>query len=485
MNFVLDKDKLVNEIIALNEHQKKTLEYGLSSFLDKFEEIITKHCGRNAIVHTNYNPNIKTILVSQMNGIGDAILLSGFMRELRKAFPTAYIIFVCANNTYDIYQYCPYINEIIAFNINTQDLIKDSVLLAKEKLWDKYIDFAVTPNSGENNKNSLIFNFFSLANECIGYGECNYDHLYTREESESKNLLLGQACTLDFKLLHKHIRFPKEYIHEIPRKMFLLQNLIALNNIDYAVSNTGLEIWYTHEDLNIVNNLLKDIHTKKIVLGIGGSYGAKLYSIQKYIQILNKINNYELKINKQLPVFFISCGKDEERFANEIKNKINNTIILYDKLSLRQTMVLISQSDMYIGNDTGMVHVASLTNKPIIELNCQAKNTDNYFQYYASIFDRFRPWSQNCIILRPKKALGECNTQKYLVTGHCLYGVDIKNDKTIPTNKLKGELGHCINQIQPRQVFEVYKAIIQGNMNADINTNPYLQKLHFKEIIFN
>lgn len=482
---LLDKDKLANELITLNNHQKETLEYSLSNLLDKFDNIITKYCGRNSIVHKNYNPNIKTILVSQMNGIGDAILLSGFMRELRKIFPTAYIIFTCAANTYEIYKYCPYINEIIIFDIKTDDLIKYSVLLAKEKLWDRYIDFAITPNSGENNKNSLIFNYFSLANECIGYGECNYDHLYTREEIEKRNLLLNQPCTLDLKLLHNHIRFPPECIHEVTRKLYLLQNIIALNNINYFIINTNLEIWYDQNDLNAVNNLLQNINTKKIILGIGGSYGAKLYSIQKYIQILKKINTYELKINNQLPMFFISCGKDELEFAKEIHNKIENTIILYNQLSLRQTMVLISQADMYIGNDTGMTHAASLSNKPIIELNCQAKSTDNYFKYYASLFDRFRPWTQNCVILRPKKALGECNTQKYLVVSHCLYGIDLENEKTIPIKNLNGKLGHCINIIQPKHVFEVYKAIIQDNMNADINTNPYLQKLHFKEIILN
>ena len=54
-----------------------------------------------------------TILITQLNGIGDLLLISGFIKNIRYNFPDAYIILVYIGFREDIYTDCPYIDEAI------------------------------------------------------------------------------------------------------------------------------------------------------------------------------------------------------------------------------------------------------------------------------------------------------------------------------------------------------------------------------------
>ena len=102
----------------------------------------------------------------------------------------------------------------------------------------------------------------------------------------------------------------------------------------------------------------------QIIIGIGSSGPTKKWPTEKYIELIKKINNKNIK-------FYLAGGN------NDIENKIANTIIDQVKdnkieslctLSIEEMMPIINSSKLYIGNDTGFMHLSAGLNVPAIGL---------------------------------------------------------------------------------------------------------------------
>ena len=93
---------------------------------------------------------------------------------------------------------------------------------------------------------------------------------------------------------------------------------------------------------------------KNIIIGIGGSGPTVRWSIENWIALIDYLNK-KYKIN-----FIIAGGKDDETNFNLIKEKLNikNIFSLCD-LPLREAIVCMSFGNFFIGNDSGMHHIAA------------------------------------------------------------------------------------------------------------------------------
>ena len=95
-----------------------------------------------------------------------------------------------------------------------------------------------------------------------------------------------------------------------------------------------------------------------ILLIPGASFQAKCYPIDKFIELINKIDAN----------FLIIWGDEaEKKLAKQIFNSSPKVNIM-EKLSLDSLKSLISQVDLVIGSDTGPTHMAWALNVPSISL---------------------------------------------------------------------------------------------------------------------
>ena len=58
---------------------------------------------------------IKKILIVRLDELGDMVLSTPFIREMRRAFPQADISMVVKNDLYELFELCPYVNEIYGY----------------------------------------------------------------------------------------------------------------------------------------------------------------------------------------------------------------------------------------------------------------------------------------------------------------------------------------------------------------------------------
>tara|TARA_B100001029_G_C15048821_1_gene449164 strand:- start:1242 stop:2165 length:924 start_codon:yes stop_codon:yes gene_type:complete len=99
------------------------------------------------------------------------------------------------------------------------------------------------------------------------------------------------------------------------------------------------------------NNLDKNF--KHICLGISASGPTKRWDIQNYIKLASEINK------KTKCKFYLAGGKNDINLITEFKNSdIGKNCISFEKLSIKETLPILKNMDLYIGNDTGWAHIS-------------------------------------------------------------------------------------------------------------------------------
>ena len=62
---------------------------------------------------------VENILIVRIDAIGDMIVTSGFIREVRANFPHARMTLVVSPLVYPLVELCPYVNEVLSFDLKT------------------------------------------------------------------------------------------------------------------------------------------------------------------------------------------------------------------------------------------------------------------------------------------------------------------------------------------------------------------------------
>ena len=370
---------------------------------------------------------VENILIVRLDAIGDMILTSGFLREVRANFPQARITLICSPLTFPLVELCPYVNEILTFDQdkfggNFPDVLERLVEFCKENLWQKHYSMAFSPQWGSDNLHALFLCWLSGARERIGYGVNPYKSWNCEPTPE--------LDAQDNFLLTKNIVTPRSAVAEIEKFFYLLEGA------GFKINSNHAELFYGAGDLIRARELLKGISCKKVLLGIGAGGGSRKYPVEKYLVALKELAKKDL-------VFVIVGGKAELEDAEFLKKNLprGKVLNLVDKTTLRETEAIVSQSDYYLGNDTGVMHMAAACKIPCLVLYREAQDKENILPGALSEFRRFPPWQTNAVILRPEHQLEDC-AAKDPIYGWCHHGEP-----------------HCITQITPQEIIDAFETL--------------------------
>jgi heptosyltransferase-2 len=200
-----------------------------------------------------------------------------------------------------------------------------------------------------------------------------------------------------FKLLNfiKKNNFSKIYIMHFSIFWFLLAKISGIKNIyKYGILKKNVDIylnaleqnkrWLQDPNLSSQTKIAYPQNNSKnnnqIIIGIGSSGPTKKWPTENYIELIKKINDKNIK-------FYLAGGNNEieNQIANKIINEIKeNRIESLCSLSIEEIMPIINSSKLYIGNDTGFMHLSAGLNIPAIGL---FGNTPlSYAKYNKNIF---------------------------------------------------------------------------------------------------
>jgi|GEM_PF-370315 len=393
---------------------------------------------------------VDNILIIRVDAAGDFILTAPAIAEVRRNFPFAKITLMCSKRNLNLAEKCPYVNEVILFSVKCRDAENPVELLpvltefAKKNLWHRRLQ--------------LVFNFKSypkMIHHCLAYlsGAKERVGFISGAQFIVSDDLLAKEDNYTYNLLSRPTVYPKTVTHDVERSLYLLKSL------GKQIQTTAVETWYSYAEILEARKLLQcfDKNSFKVAVGIGGSENEKIYPKEMLLKVLQSL------VQQGADLIFLG-GSKERNDAKFLQDKLpKENILNLCELNIRWalTVAIISQADMYLGNDTGVMHAAATCHVPVVEMTREAKNRPAIFNLISS-YNRFIPWQVEQIGLRPIP-IGACaGRAKRFSSSTCI-------------NIGKA---HCITQIKPEEVIAACKKMTDFIKTAKkIGGFPVLKKI--------
>jgi heptosyltransferase-2 len=200
-----------------------------------------------------------------------------------------------------------------------------------------------------------------------------------------------------FKIVNfiKKNNFLKIYIMHFSIFWFLVAKISGVKNIyKYGILKKKVDIylnaleqnkrWLQDSNLSSQTKIAYPQNNNKnnnqIIVGIGSSGPTKKWPTENYIELIKRISNKSI-------TFYLAGGNNE--IENQIAKKIineskENIIKSLCSLSIEEIMSIINTSKLYVGNDTGFMHLSAGLNVPAIGLF--GDSPLSYANYTKNIF---------------------------------------------------------------------------------------------------
>ena len=288
------------------------------------------------------NNNIKKILFMRYDGkIGDMVINTLIFREIKKKYPHIEIGVVTKGGARIIIENNPNVDKIYEYQKDRKSIKKLASKITEEK-YDLVIDFSEI----------LRVNQMMLINLC----RARFNMGLNKEEWDLFDISYSK---------------PEGYIHitEIYRRI-----LEKLGITDITI---GYELFFDEEQKNKVDELLRDITHKKIV--VFNPFAASKHRDLNLENIL-KIGKIVLEDENNI-LIFIGEKRRKKELENVIK-ELGKDVIFPELENIMETSYLISKADLVITPDTSIVHIAAAFKRKLIAIYRLDNKEENKINRY-------------------------------------------------------------------------------------------------------
>ena len=278
--------------------------------------------------------DVKRILFITLSNIGDVILTIPTLESLHLKYPNALFDIVGDNRSRIIFKYCPYMNN---FFEKDKDLGWYGVLFLIKSLRQENYDLAVDLRS------DVLLYFIKSKKKLFKASNKSSQHLHSAE---------------------KHFLSVKKIIQNIP----------SLTNI-----------WLSNYENELSRQIFNKYSNKNfLVFGLGANFDGKIWNVSKFIDLAKILKDY-------FNVIILVGDKKDANLSKEFISGYKGIIIdCCGHYNLLETAAIIKRSNFYVGNDSGLGHIAS------------AVKTKSFTVFGVGQPHRYRPWSKKAFWIQDK-----------------------------------------------------------------------------------
>jgi len=336
---------------------------------------------------------IKKILIVRLRRIGDIVMTTPAITALKRGLPQASIHYVVEESYRQLIEGNPNVDRAVVLSrgMSTKNFLRHIGQIRKDK-YDLVIDFHGGPRA-------FLITLLSGARWRAGYRikhkHLIYDIKLPREPME------GAAHSVE-----GHLNFVKALGIEVPSSPSL--NLPEAK----AQEKERIQKLWREEDLE---------GKKTIIFHISAGNKFRDWGIDNLVELTSLISD--------LPeVKPILVGEHEDRGAAEeiIKKCAAQPVSFVGLLNLRELKNVISRSSLFVGPDSGPMHIAASTSTPIVA----------YFG--PTLPETFSPWQAEAHILEKEYECRPCRQRQ------CIYQ-DFR----------------CLRTITPEEVFQACSSYLR------------------------
>ncbi len=209
-----------------------------------------------------------------------------------------------------------------------------------------------------------------------------------------------------------HLRIPEELgLHETDQ----MRKLFQLNK----TKKRKCRVNFSEESLFRVQTLILDDATH-IVIGCNATrIDRRSWPLNNYATVISSINKKYPDIR-----FVVIVSSEDVTVAEELICLTGNYVkSLAGELSLLESAAAMKRSSMYIGNDSGPMHMAAAAGIPVVEISCHPEGGDID---HANAPERFGPYGVPSRICRPIEPKAPCTDACNESEAHCILNVSVE-----------------------------------------------------------
>jgi ADP-heptose:LPS heptosyltransferase/O-antigen/teichoic acid export membrane protein len=353
-------------------------------------------------------PGPPRILVTSLDGIGDFVMISPFLRELRRNYHESTIVLLVRENARQLAMACPYVDKVLkmepepnrkAFSNYLKYLLAMVRHLRELKAFaDRDLlgrtDLAIHVQSGLAMQWGNLITYLSGAARRVGYST-----------NTSPTAVL---CNLGHSYLFTDVLPTGGHRHEVQRSLDILRHLGG------SIESEAPEIWWTFEERLQADRFLDEHNLSGrpiIAFGIGAFENKRCWPF--YGELIG------LLAKKMEFTPLLLCGPHEQAVAREIVAAYPLAVAM-ERMPLTVVAATLSRCELFVGNDSGPMHLAAATGCPVVEISCHAIGSS---LGHPNDPERFGPLGVPRLIVRPKRLAEGCEDGCRQILPHCIAGV--------------------------------------------------------------
>lgn len=287
--------------------------------------------------------NINRILVVRLRSIGDTVLSTPSLIALRRFLPEAQIDILLEDWVAPVLEDFDAVDNVLRVSKDFKERFK----LARKLRKTKY-DVAFNLHGGTT---AGFFVRASGAKYRVGYEDYQYAFLYNRKLSSSA----------DF--------WQKEFTHSAEQQLALL-GFVGVPVEDKP--KTRLNV--SEKALNSIRSKIKDQKSKIALFHPAAAFDTKQWATEKFARVA------EFLSEKGFQTVAVATKKERASLEN-LKTLSKVPITTFDDLTLPEITALASMAKIFVGNDSGIAHIASAVKTPSVVI------------FGSSNRNHWRPWT--------------------------------------------------------------------------------------------
>jgi heptosyltransferase-2 len=305
----------------------------------------------------------KQILVIRPDEIGDVVLTSPFLRELRRAAPQARITLLVKPACYPLVEHCPYVDAVYRVPRRAGvRLVCTAWRLRLGLLPWRGFDLVILPRYGADWYRSELLGHLLAGNGVVAAQR-------GRESAQG-----GRTA----RLLYLDIFRNTNIEHEVLLTLRVLEWLGAPRTAE-----PRLELWLTESDRRFAADLSPKARPL-VAIALSAGDPRRCWPAERFAEVAEWLRS-------EYRATVIVLGASGDPVCPASLNLVGETTI-------RQAAALIERCDLFIGNDSGLMHIAAAAQVPVVEISGFPAAGD---PAHPNSPNRFGPWRVPHRLLQP------------------------------------------------------------------------------------
>ncbi len=312
-------------------------------FSRQISKIIKKFLSVEQVKSLDVGKPRKIIVIRQHNQFGDLLASVSLFRAIKETFPEARLTVVVSPDNYYAITKNKYIDEYFIFN--KKKLPNPFYLIKTIRLLRRKYDLAIMPATVAISYTSSLLTRISKAKVRIGPSSLDgakndFDYFFDRR------------VELNWK---KH---PDSHVSDFGLEIV---RPFGINTKDYSS-----HIEFGEEEFSQVKQYFEEhgIDESAVIIGVhpGAGKPRNRWSLLKFAKLIEEL------YKEYTPEFIVTGSKSDANEIKFLKENANAPLNFFIDREIPTLAALISKCDLFITNDTGVMHVAGATDVPQISI---------------------------------------------------------------------------------------------------------------------